>query len=93
MERKTLAEQARKQLRSQVSAAATAAAQDWRHAGHWHLHHIALPDGPGDFTPYRAPDYAEHGLLPFGEWIEAMAGIFGRDHAQVIARRGLEAGQ
>jgi hypothetical protein len=70
-----------------------AAASASHDPGHWHLHHIALLDGPGDFTPYRAPDYAAHGLFPFGEWLEAMAEIFGPDHAQVIARRGLEAGQ
>ena len=76
-------------LRANVQAA-TAGDGD---QGHWYLHHIALPDGPGDFTPYRAPDYAEHDVWPPGEWLEALAGVFGPDHAQAIARRGLEAGQ
>ena len=80
---------ARAHLRSNVHAAMAGQ----RDPGHWHLHHLALADGPGDFTPYRAPDYAAHGLRPLGEWIEALAEIFGPDHAQVIARRGLEAGQ
>ena len=74
--------------------AADAAARDGREPGHWQLHHIALPgDGPGDFTPYQAPGYAEHGLRPFGEWLEALAELLGPDHAQVIAQRGREAGQ
>jgi hypothetical protein len=76
---------ARAHLRANVQAA---------DSGHWHEHHIALPLGaPGDFTPYQAPGYAEHGLGPFGEWLEALAEILGPDHAQVIAQRGLEAGQ
>ena len=77
-----------KTARANVQAAEAAC-----HPGHWQLHHIALADAPGNFTPYRAPDYAEHGLGPFGEWIEALAEIFGSDHAQIMARRGLEAGQ
>jgi len=35
----------------------------------------------------------ERRLWPLGEQIEALAEIFGPDHARVIARRGLEAGQ
>jgi hypothetical protein len=79
---------ARAHLRANVQAAEAAC-----DPGHWQLHHITLADGPGDFTPYRAPGYAEQGLWPFGEWLEALAEIVGPDHAQVIARRGLEAGQ
>jgi hypothetical protein len=60
--------------------------------GHWYLHYIALPDSLGDFTPYQTPDYAERGLRPPGEWLEALAEVFGPNHAQSIARRGLEAG-
>jgi hypothetical protein len=76
---------ARAHLRANIQAAGS---------GHWHDHHIALPaDAPGDFTPYRAAGYAEHGLWPFGEWLEALAETFGPDHAQAIAQRGLEAGQ
>ena len=76
---------ARAHLRASIQAASS---------GRWHEHHIALPAGaPGDFTPYRAPDYAEHVLWPFGEWLEALAEIAGPGHAQVIAQRGLEAGQ
>jgi hypothetical protein len=79
---------ARAHLRANVQAAMAA-----RDPGHWQLHHIALADGPGDLTPYRAPDYAEHGVWPLGEWLEALAEVFGPGHAQSIARRGLEAGQ
>jgi hypothetical protein len=65
-----------------------------RHPGHWQLHHIALPNGaPGDFTPYRAPGYAEHGVWPFAEWLEHLGEVLGADHAQAVTRRGLEAGQ
>ena len=86
-------DQARGQLRGQVTAAHDAAAAGWRHPGHWELHHIALPgDGPGDFTPYRAPDYAEHGLSPLA-FLERLAEILGPDHARAITQRGLEAGQ
>jgi hypothetical protein len=84
---------ARDLLRHQVNAAARLAALDGRHPGHWHLHHTALPDGPGDFTPYPAPYYAEHGLWPPGEWLVVLAELVGPDHAQVIAQRGREAGQ
>lgn len=63
---------ARAHLHANVQAAEAA-----RDPGHWQLHHIALADGPGDFTPYRAPDYAEHALGPLGEWIEALAEIVG----------------
>jgi len=80
---------ARAHLRANVQAARAGDGDP----GHWQLHHIALADGPGDFTPYRAPDYAEHGLRPLGAWTEALSEIFGPDHAQVITRRGLEAGQ
>jgi len=91
--RKTAAEEAREQLRGQVAAAAHAAAADWRHSGHWELHHTALPgDGPGDFTPYRAPEYAEHGLSPLA-FLERLAEVLGPDHADAIAQRGMEAGQ
>jgi hypothetical protein len=80
---------ARAHLQANIEAAADASLDP----GHWPLHHIALPGGPGDFTPYQAPEYAEHSLWPFGEWLEALADVLGPDHAQCIARRGLEAGQ
>ena len=44
-------------------------------------------------SPHRAPGYAEQVVWPFGEWLDALAEIFGPDHAQVIAQRGREAGQ
>jgi hypothetical protein len=35
-----------------------------KHPGHWQLLHIALPSGgPGDFTPYQAPEYAGRGFM------------------------------
>jgi len=91
---KTPAERAREQLHRQVSAAAAAAAADWRHPGHWELHHIALPGGgPGDFTPHRQPEYAEHGLSPAATFLDRLAELLGLDHALAIAQRGLEAGR
>ena len=63
-----------------------------KHPGHWHLHHIALPAaGPGDFTPYRAPDYAEETFGPHEPLLELLGELFDIDHAKGIARRGLEA--
>jgi hypothetical protein len=62
------------------------------HVGHWHLHHIALPGGPGDFTPYEAPDYVEEKLPPLGELVEHLAEVLGMDHVRVIADCGMEAG-
>ncbi len=62
--------------------------------GHWHLHHIALPDGrPGDFTPYRAPEYAEQQTGVHEPLLEWLAGLLTLDHAAAVAQRGLEAGQ
>jgi hypothetical protein len=85
---------ARDHLAGNVGAASQAAAAT--DTGHWHLHHIALPDGTAaDFTPFRVPDYAEQYLSPLGEWLEKLAEIVGPDHAAGIAERGrqMEAGQ
>lgn len=51
-------------LHNQVTAAADAAAQDWRQPGHWTLHAIVLADGPGDFTRHRPPEYVEQDFFP-----------------------------
>jgi hypothetical protein len=72
------------------------------------LHHIALPGGPGDFTPYQAPEYVGEQLSPFGdlEIFNARGYRTGggrravlcrgheipRWHTQVIAQRRMEAG-
>jgi hypothetical protein len=77
-------DKARPRLQAQVTAAAAAAPIAGKHQGHWHLHHIALPVGPDDSTPYQAPEYE----LP-----ERLAEALGPDHARAIARRGLEARQ
>jgi hypothetical protein len=94
---KTPEEEARARLHAQILGAVGAAGVApgmGRHPGHWQLHHIALPGGgPGDFTPYQAPEYIEEELSPFGELLEHLAEILGPDHAQAIALRGLEAGQ
>jgi hypothetical protein len=86
-------EEARTRVRAQVTGAALAAPSAGLDPAHWQLHHIALPAGPGNFTPYQAPGCIEEELSPFGEWLEALADVLGPDHAQGIARRGLEAGQ
>lgn len=46
-------------LQVPVTAAAAAASVAGKHEGHWHLHHVALASGPGDFTPYQAPEYVQ----------------------------------
>jgi hypothetical protein len=79
-------------LTANVDAAARIAQAGGADPGHWHLHHIALPDGtPADFTPFRAPDYAEQAHSPLGEWLERLAEILGPDHAAGIAERGRQA--
>jgi hypothetical protein len=85
-------EKARTRLQGQVSAAAWAAPATGKHESHWHLHFIALPGGPGDFTPYEAPEYVEEELSPFGELLGHLAGVLGLDHAHVTAGRDMEAG-
>jgi hypothetical protein len=86
-------QEARARLHAQVTAAAAAASAASKHEGHWHLHYIARPADPGDFTPYQAPEYAEEELSPFGELLHRLAEAFSPDHALAIAERGLEAGQ
>jgi hypothetical protein len=65
--------------------------------GHWIDHLIALPTGgPGDFTPYDHPDYAEEetsllgrlGLLP--EWLLELGAD--RRLAEHQAQADMEAG-
>jgi len=88
----TPGEKARAMLHAQVAAAAAAAPVAGKHEGDWHLHLIALASGPGDFTPYEAPEYVEEELSPFGELAAHLDEVLGLDHAQVIAERGIEAG-
>ena len=86
-------EKARARLLAQVLGAAAAAEAAGKHEGDWRLHHVALPAGPGDFTPYPVPEYAEEELSPLGQLLERLAEVLGPDHARAIAQRGLEAGQ
>jgi hypothetical protein len=92
MRHQTPEDKARARLLGQVTAAAAAAPGTGKHPGHWQLHFIALPDGPGDFTPYPAPDYVEEQLSPLGELLERLAEMLGPGYACAIAQRGLEAG-
>jgi hypothetical protein len=81
---------ARAHLRANVQAAL------WHEGnpGHWHAHHTALPgDMPGDFTPVRAPEYAEEEHAVHEPLLEYLAGLFGIDCAAEAEQRGLEAGQ
>jgi hypothetical protein len=78
--------------RAHLRANVQAAAGGDRHPGDWRLHYYAVHDLPGDFTPVRPPDVIEAELSPFGELLEHLAGIFGPDDAQLIARRDMEAG-
>jgi hypothetical protein len=86
-------EKARARLLAQVLGAAAAAEAAGKHEGDWRLHHVALPAGPGDFTPYPVPEYAEEELSPLGQLLERLAEALGPDYARAIAQRGLEAGQ
>jgi hypothetical protein len=84
----TLEEKARARLVAQVLGAAAAAEARGQHEGHWQLHHIALPRGPGDFTPYPAPEYVEE---EFG--ILALLGeLLGLEHYLGAPGREMEAG-
>jgi hypothetical protein len=82
--------------RAHLCANVQAAEAGGGHPGDWSLHHYAVHASPGDFTPFRPPDYieTEFGFLP--DWAGYLAGILGPDHPQAIARRGraaeLEAG-
>jgi hypothetical protein len=62
---RTPEDKARARLLARVLGASAAAEARGQHEGHWQLHHIALPRGPGDFTSYLAPEYVEekYGIL------------------------------
>ena len=63
------------------------------HPGHWELHHIALPvGGPGDFTPYPVPEYAEETFGPHDPLLGWLGELLDIDHAKGIAMRGLATG-
>jgi hypothetical protein len=83
--------EARAHLRANVDAAR---AID-RHPGHWQQHTWAVPSSPGDFTPVKAPEYAElhDGLPVLGELLEVLGGILGPGDAQAVTKRAPEAGQ
>jgi hypothetical protein len=56
------------------------------HAGDWRVHHISLPEGPGDFTSIRRDAHQEeaHGALE-GMWdllSGLMTGESGPEHEQ-----------
>jgi hypothetical protein len=72
MARETPEEKARAQLLAQVLGAAAAAPGAGEHPGHWSLHHIALPAGPGDFTPQPAPEYVEEEYGVFAQLAEML---------------------
>jgi hypothetical protein len=78
-------------LRANVQAAAAAGA--FGHPGNWRLHHFFVDNSPGDFTPFWPADYVEHRFSFVVDLFSPLAGIFGPDHAQIIAQRGAEAGQ
>jgi len=81
--------------RAHLRANVQAAAAGDRHPGDWRSHSWFTVDAPGDFTPVAAPEYAElrDGLPSLGSLLEHLGLWLGPDHAQVIAQRGLEAGQ
>jgi len=56
------------------------------HPGDWRLHHISLPEGPGDFTPVRRDAHQEEERSAFDAVLDLLAGLAG-------GRLGAEAGQ
>jgi hypothetical protein len=83
--------------RSKLIDASRHAEQTGQHPGHWHLHHLALPaERPGDFTPFRTPEYAEDAATPHGElWRFLAKSLLGLGATQRVLEHqaGLEAGQ
>jgi hypothetical protein len=80
----------RAHLQANVQAAATGDG----HPGEWQLHMWALPAGPADLTPHEAADYVEFTELPVPcGLLEWLGSFVGPDSVQLIAQRGLEAGQ
>jgi hypothetical protein len=55
------------------------------HAGDWRWHHISLPEGPGDFTPVKRPDYHEETITP----LDALWELLGVQAAGIFGERGL----
>ena len=80
--------------RSKFIDASRHAGQTGQHPGPWHLHHLALPaEGPGDFTPFRASEYAEDAATPHGELLRYLAeSLLGLGATQRVLER-LEACQ
>ena len=80
--------------RAHLLANVQAAAGGDRNPGHWELHAWFAVNSPGDFTPVEAPEYGELAELPvLGSLLGWLDLSVGRDYAQAIAHRGLEAGQ
>lgn len=81
----------RAHLRANVQAATAGDG----HPGDWQSHAWYAVSSPGDFTPVNAPDYAElrDGLPSLGSLLEHLSRWLAPDHAQIIAQRGIEAGQ
>ena len=64
------------------------------HAGDWRLHHISLPEGPGDFTPVRRDAHQEEEHSAF----DVVLDLLGRPGAGPAregarARRGRQGGR
>ena len=88
MAHQTPEERARATLQAQIAGAAAASPAMGVHEGHWQLHHIALPRGPGDFMPYPVPEYVEE---EFG--ILALLGeLLGLEYYLGAPGREMEAG-
>jgi hypothetical protein len=45
------------------------------HAGDWRLHHISLPEGPGDFTPVRRDAHQEEEHSALDAALDLLAGL------------------
>jgi hypothetical protein len=89
MAQQTPEERARARLREQLAGAAQASADTGQHPGHWGLHPVMLPGSmPGDFTPVRPANYAEHEATPQGDLMRYLTELFGINYADLIAEHG-----
>lgn len=64
------------------------------HPGDWRLHHISLPEGPGDFTPVRRDAHQEEEHSAFDVVLDLLGGLVPglpekeREHAEADREAG-----
>lgn len=62
------------------------------HPGDWRLHHISLPEGPGDFTPVRRDAHQEDEHHVFDAVWEALTGLVTGQPSREAEQADREAG-